>query len=41
MSSNMQSDVWDEITHALPNFNGSIVETWEWISNFIQIIILD
>ena len=27
--------VWDEITYYFKNFNGAIVETWEWISNFI------
>ena len=26
----------DEITYAYPNFNGSTVEVWEWIINFIQ-----
>ena len=28
-------DVWDEISYPFPNFNGSTVEVWEWISNFI------
>ena len=23
----------DEITYSLPNFNGAIVEVWQWISN--------
>ena len=27
--------VWDEITYLLPNVNGSTIEVWEWISNFI------
>ena len=27
--------VWDEITYPFPNFNGSTIEVWEWISNFI------
>ena len=31
----MCSEVWDEITHPFPNFNGCAVEVWEWISNFI------
>ena len=25
---------WDEITNPFPNFNGAVVEVWEWISNF-------
>ena len=31
----MTSNVWDETTYPFPNFNGSTVEAWEWISNFI------
>ena len=27
--------VWDEITYPFPNFNGTTVEAWEWISNSI------
>ena len=27
--------VWDEITYPFPNFNGTVFEVWEWISNFI------
>ena len=26
---------WDEITYPFPNFNGTTVEVWEWITNFI------
>ena len=26
----------DEITYSFPNFNGTAVEVWEWISNFTQ-----
>ena len=26
--------VWDEITQSFPNFNGCIIDVWEWISNF-------
>ena len=31
----MTNNVWDEITYPFPNFNGTAVEVWEWISNFI------
>ena len=24
--------MWDEITYPFPNFNGSTIEVWEWIS---------
>ena len=27
--------MWDENTYPFPNFNGTTVEVWEWISNFI------
>ena len=33
--------VRDENTYPFPNFNGSIVEAWEWISNFISHIIME
>ena len=33
MDKHMPSKVWDEITYPFPNFNGCIVEVWEWISN--------
>ena len=26
--------MWDEISYPFPNFNGSTVDIWEWISNF-------
>ena len=29
----MPIKVSDEITYPFPNYNGSIVEAWEWISN--------
>ena len=29
-------EVWNEITYPFPNFNGTTVEFWEWISNFIH-----
>ena len=28
--------MWDEIAYPFPNFNGSTVEVWEWISNTIS-----
>ena len=31
----MCSKVWDEITYPFPNFNGTTIEVWEWISNSI------
>ena len=31
----MPSEVWDEITYPILNFNGATVEVQEWISNFI------
>ena len=31
--------VWDEITYPFQNFNGCIVEVWEWISNSIPLYI--
>ena len=34
ISDNMSSKVWDKITYPFLNFNGCIVEVWEWISNF-------
>ena len=27
--------IWDEITHLFPTFNGTTIEVWEWISNFV------
>ena len=27
--------VWDEITYPFQNFNGAVVEFWEWIGNYI------
>ena len=29
---------WDEITYLFPNFNGTAIEVWEWISNYIPYI---
>ena len=33
--------VWHKITHLFLNFNGYIVEVWEWLSDFIPHIIMD
>ena len=33
--------MWDGITNPFPNFNGAIVEAWEWISNFTLHFIID
>ena len=35
------SKVWDEIAYSFPNFNGSIFEVWEWISNLMPHIIMN
>ena len=35
ISNYIHYDVWGETTYPFPNFNGSTVEVWEWISNFI------
>ena len=35
------SKVWNKVTYPFPNFNGSTVEVWEWMSNFILHIIID
>ena len=32
------SEVWNEITYSFPNFNGTIVEVWEWTSGFTPLI---
>ena len=31
----LQYNVWNEITYPFQNFNGAVVEVWEWIDNFI------
>ena len=31
----MASKVWDNFFYQFPNFNGSTIEVWEWISNLI------
>ena len=35
ISNYIHYEVQDEITYPFPNFNGAVVEVWEWISNFI------
>ena len=35
ISNCIRDKVWDEIVHPFPNFNGTPVEVWELISNFI------
>ena len=37
----MPGKVWDEITYPFPNFNGTTIEVWERISNFIPHFIRD
>ena len=29
--------MWDEITYPFPNFNGAIIEVWEWVINSIPL----
>ena len=40
IGNHMPCKVWDQITYPFPNFNGSTVEVWEWINNFIPHIII-
>ena len=35
ISNRIHYKVWDEITYTFPNFNGTAVEVWEWVSNFV------
>ena len=41
ISDHMTNKMLGEITHPLPNFNGSTVEVSEWKSNFIPHFIMD
>ena len=41
IGNHMPSKMWDEITCPFPNFSSCNVEVWEWISNFISLIIMD
>ena len=36
----MSSEEWNEITCPLPNFNGCVVDVWEWTSDFIPYFII-
>ena len=40
-SDDLHDKVWGEIAYAFPNFNGNIIEVWEWISNFIPHSFMD
>ena len=31
--------MWDEITDPFPNFNGATDEVWEWMRNFMWLLI--
>ena len=37
----MRSKIWDKITYQFPNFNGTTVEVWKWVSNFVPHFIMD
>ena len=37
----MSNKVLDEITYPFPNVNGTTVEVWEWMNNFIPYFIVD
>ena len=37
----MPSKSWDKITYPFPNFNGTAVEVWERMNNFIPHVIID
>ena len=37
----MPNKVWGEITCPFPDFNGCIIEVWEWINNLITHIMMD
>ena len=41
ISNHMPSKVWGEITYPFLNFNGTTIEVYEWISNFIPHFIVD
>ena len=34
ISNHMPSKAWDEIINQFPNFNGTTVEVFEWLSNW-------
>ena len=31
--------MWDEITYPFTNLNGAAVKVWEWINNFVHILL--
>ena len=41
MDKYVYNKVWAKIIYPFPNFNDCIVEVLEWISNFIQHIMMD
>ena len=41
ISDHMPSKVLDEMIYPFPNFNGTTVEVYEWISNFIRHFMMD
>ena len=41
ISNHMSSKVWSQITYPFPNFNGYIVEVWEWKRIYIPLFIAD
>ena len=41
ISIHVSSNVWDEITYPFPNLNSFTTEVLEWMSNFIQHLIMD
>ena len=41
ISNHKPSKLWYEITYPFPNFNGTAIEVWEWLSNFILYFIMD
>ena len=40
MTNHIPSIVWGEITYLFPNFNGSLDEVWEWISDFTPLMLI-
>ena len=40
ISNHIHYHLWDEITYPFPNFNGTVVEVWKWISILIPHFIM-
>ena len=40
MSNHMSSNLCGQITYPFPNFNGGIVDCWDWVSNFVSYFIM-